>query len=141
MRGYVCALIIAALLFLSGVVRAASTAQVRFNNVSVRAEVVSSDRERAAGLMFRETLDAGEGMLFVFDRQLRYSFWMKNMKFPLDLIWISRDKTVVDITRAAQPCVNACESLSPIQPAKYVLEVNAGFAAAHNIQIGDRIDF
>jgi len=91
--------------------------------------------------MSRERLGLEEGMLFIFDRPLRYSFWMKNMKFPLDLIWISRDKTVVDITRSAQPCVDSCESLYPAEPAKYVLEVNAGFAAAHNIQIGDRMDF
>lgn len=129
------------LLGISPAAYAAGTAEVRFAGGCLQADIASSDEERATGLMRRDKLDPQKGMLFIFERQLRYSFWMKEMNFPLDIIWISQDKTVVDITRNAQPCAATCESLFPAEPAKYVLEVNAGFSAQHRIQIGDRIDF
>jgi uncharacterized membrane protein (UPF0127 family) len=128
-------------LFLSSVVHAAGITKACCRGICVQAQIAASEEERAQGLMFRKTLEPEEGMLFVFDQQLRYSFWMKNMNFPLDLIWINQDKVVVDITRNAQPCVEACESLVPAEAAKYVLEVNAGFALKHHIQTGDRMDF
>jgi len=128
-------------LFLPLAAGAVDTARVCCKDACVQAEIARSEGERARGLMFRETLGPAEGMFFVFDQQLRHSFWMKNMNFPLDLIWINQDKVIVDITRDAQPCAGSCESLAPVDAAKYVLEVNAGFALKNNIQTGDRIDF
>ena len=92
--------------------------------------------------MFREKLDDNVGMLFVADYETTPVFWMKNMKFPLDLIFISKDKKVVDIKENFQPCiVDQCLTYVAASPAQYVLEVNAGFVDADRITVGDIVDF
>ncbi|UCD03429.1 MAG: DUF192 domain-containing protein [Candidatus Aenigmatarchaeota archaeon] len=102
-------------------------------------EIVSKPEDRARGLMERENLDPNRGMLFSFGEEGRYSFWMKNTKIPLDIIWINGDGEVVFIKRNAQPCPpeGECNSIDPTADAFYVLEVNAG--AAENITVGDRV--
>ena len=91
--------------------------------------------------MFREHLDKESALLFVFKEGGFYGFWMKNMRFPLDIIWVSDDKRIVDIKTNTPPCLSVCESLIPAVKARYVLEVNSGFVNKHNIKIGDRIYF
>lgn len=91
--------------------------------------------------MFRKHLAKDRGLLFVFKEEGFYRFWMKNMRFPLDIIWISNDKRIVDIKKNVAPCGSACESLAPLARALYVLEVNSGFVSEHNIKIGQKIDF
>jgi uncharacterized membrane protein (UPF0127 family) len=119
----------------------AAVKKVRIKNVRILAEIVDSDLERQRGLMFRDNLADNQGMLFIFDREARYNFWMKNMLIPLDLIWISRDKIIVDITKNALPCGRECRDISPVVKAKYVLEVNSGFAEKNQIAIGDKVNF
>jgi hypothetical protein len=105
------------------------------------AEVADTDTQRLLGLMFRKNLHPRRGMLFVFDREEPHAFWMKNTLFPLDIIWISQDKIIVDIKTDARPCKDACENFIPKQKAQYVLEVNAGFVKKYNIKITDRVGF
>ncbi|MDD5668626.1 MAG: DUF192 domain-containing protein [Candidatus Omnitrophica bacterium] len=132
--------IIGVLFLGSGACAAPSAKKVCIGNVCVNAVIASSEQERAEGLMFKESLSENEGMFFVFERADVYSFWMKNMKFPLDLIWINTDKKIVDITRNAPPCENdPCPVFSPDQKIKYVLEVQAGFADKFKLRVGDSV--
>jgi uncharacterized membrane protein (UPF0127 family) len=119
----------------------AAFTDVSFKDVRVHAEIAGTDYDRQRGLMYRESLGADEGMLFVFVRESVLSFWMMNTLIPLDLIWISKDKKVVYIAAGAQPCGTSCENIVPPVQAQYVLEVNAGFAQARGIAVGDRVDF
>jgi len=110
-------------------------------NTCIVAEVVRSGALQQQGLSGRETLSDTEGMLFVFAQEARYSFWMKGMKFSLDIIWIAHDGTIVDIKEQQRPCEAPCESLVPAKKALYVLEVTAGFAERHNITVGSKVRF
>lgn len=114
--------------------------KVCLNNKCFIVEIVDTLEERTKGLMDRESLAQDRGMLFVFDKEEEYSFWMKNTLIPLDIIWINKDKQVVDIEKNVQPCqVDPCQRYSPNQKAKYVLEINAGQSDQTQIKIGDKL--
>ncbi len=105
----------------------------------VKVEVVTTPAEQMRGLMYRRSLEKDSGMLFVFRREEPQSFWMKNTLIPLDMIFISRDLVIVDIT-TMQPCItDPCPDYTSRQPAQYVLEINAGYCRSHAIAIGDKI--
>ena len=115
--------------------------KVCFQNVCVQAEIADTESKREIGLMFRKSLPKNQGMLFIFDSEEKYSFWMKNMRIPLDIIYIRQDKRIVDIKTNIPPCKEACPSLIPGAKAKYVLEVNAGFSKKNKVNIGDKVSF
>lgn len=113
---------------------------VEINGVKVKAEVVKTRDEIQKGLSGRQSLEKDKGMLFVYDEPGRYTFWMKGMKFPLDLIWI-RDDKVVDFDLNV-PIVKNGQKLPeymPLNEVNYVLEVNAGFVKEHGIKQGDEV--
>lgn len=113
--------------------------QVCFNGHCVRAELAVSEASRQKGLMGRDTLGKSEGMLFVFPREETHSFWMKNMRFPLDMIWMSSDGTVTAVTSDAMPCtLTECPSFTDGGDTRFVLEVNAGFSRACGIAAGTK---
>jgi uncharacterized protein len=115
---------------------------VCIKNACVQAEVVSSEADRERGLMFKQALPENQGMLFIFDRPQNPRFWMKNVNFPLDIIWIDQAKNVVDLKLNAQPCKSEpCETFLPRASSLYVLEVNAGFVRQYGIAVGDRVNF
>ena len=100
--------------------------EVKIGEQSFEVEVVDDDESRQKGLMFREKLEQDKGMFFIFDYEGKHSFWMKNTLIPLDIIWISEDKKIVDV-QTMQPCITEkCESHRPEIDSKYVLEVGAG---------------
>ena len=103
-------------------------------------EIADSPEERRVGLMFRDPLPENHGMLFIFGREQAYSFWMMDMKFSLDIIWIDSDGIVVHIENDVPPCSAACPSYQPNVSALYVLEVNAGFADSIDLRAGTFID-
>ena len=108
----------------------------------VHLELALTNREKALGLMYRDNLAADAGMLFVFDNDALLPFWMKNTFIPLDLVWLDASGRVVDVRADVQPCrEDPCPSYSPAAPARTVLEVNAGFAAAHGIRPGAALRF
>lgn len=108
-------------------------------NTTIPLELALTPEEKAKGLMHREYLAENTGMLFVFEDEGRPGFWMKNTLIPLDMIFINSNNKVVDIM-TAEPCEKEpCEKYLSEQQAKYVLEVNKGFAEKHNIQIGEEI--
>jgi len=102
-------------------------------------EIADDDYQTQTGLMYRNSMKDNEAMLFVFPDEDYRSFYMKNTKFPLDIIYISEDKKVVSIQENAQPMLET--SLPSDAPAKYVLEVNAGLAKAWQLRAGDTMEF
>lgn len=108
----------------------------------ITAELAVTDEERELGLMFRAQIHPDQGMLFVFEQEGYHSFWMKNMKFPLDLLWLDRGKRIIHMESHVPPCQEIpCPSYSPDLPALYVLELKAGSIEEHGLKIYDRLEF
>lgn len=101
--------------------------------------LAQTEDERAQGLMYRSSLGAHEGMLFVFDREAVYPFWMKNTLLSLDIVWISADYQVVYVASHTLPM--STRSLDPRKKAKYVLEVGGGVAPKAGIREGVFLHF
>jgi hypothetical protein len=114
---------------------------VKVEDTVIRSEIADTPIKRTKGLMLRKSLPENEGMLFVFSEEGYHSFWMMNMSFPIDIIWINNEKKVVDIVKNAQPCIITCSSYRPKEKAMYVLEVNANFTEEHGVKIGTSIEF
>ena len=112
-----------------------NTVTVVFKNVSVQAETVSTDAERSKGLSGREALEEGTGMLFIFDDVDTHTFWMPDMHFAIDIIWLDESMKVVHIKENATP-ESYPEIFTPSASAKYVLEVPAGFSKKWGIVEG-----
>ena len=102
-------------------------------------EIADTDYDIQTGLMYRSTMKENQGMLFVFPNEIERYFSMKNTKIPLDIIYLNSDKTIVSFQQNAKPFDES--SLPSYQPAKYVLEINAGSVTKWAIEIGDRIKF
>lgn len=104
--------------------------------LKVRVEIADTPSKRAAGLMFRESVPEGTGMLFVFPEEVHTSFWMKDTPVSLDLLFI-RDGRIVSIIENAVPFSE--ELLTPDSSYSMVLEVPGGYAERHEVQVGDQI--
>jgi len=116
--------------------------KVCFEDYCFYVELPKTPQKMAQGLMFRESLDLDKGMLFIFEEEKEYPFWMKNTLISLDIIWINQGKEVVFIGKDIQPCLKEnCESIKPDKKAKYVLELNAGMTDKIGLKIGDRLMF
>ena len=112
------------------------------HNLNIQAEIAKNPYQLAKGLMFRKSLNENNGMLFIFNDEKNRTFWMKNTKIPLDIIFISKDKKIVDIKENFLPCSNiSCPSYTSTQSAKYILEINAGLVEKNKIQIDEDISF
>ncbi len=105
---------------------------------AVDVELAKSDGARARGLMFRTSLALDTGMLFLFEGDENRTFWMRNTLLPLDMIFIAGDLTVAGIVADATPQTDTARTIG--RPSRYVLEVNAGWAAAHGVRPGDRVE-
>ena len=114
-------------------------------DVVFKLELALSPAEKARGLGFRSSLPLDTGMLFVYDSKAQQTFWMKGVEFPIDIIWLSEKRTIVDITHEAQPQPGVpdrdLKRYQPKEPAQYVLEINAGLAVLWNFQRGDCFSF
>ncbi|TXE07499.1 DUF192 domain-containing protein [Gelidibacter salicanalis] len=106
---------------------------------TIAIEIADNDYQTQTGLMYRDQMDADHGMLFIFPEEEYKSFYMKNTKIALDIIYINADKTIVSFQKNAQPFSEA--SLPSNAPAKYVLEINAGLADAWQLEVGDKIEY
>ena len=101
-------------------------------------EVADDDAERARGLMFRDSMPAGHGMLFIHDREAPQAYWMKNTRIPLDILYFDDERRLVAQQRDVPPCSlgNGCPSYPSNAPARFVLELNAGEAARLGLDDG-----
>jgi len=108
-------------------------------NLCIEAEIADSLKEREKGLMFRDSLSDNKGMLFIFEQAGVHSFWMKNMRFPIDIIWMDEAGEVVYLSENVLPCGEKCEVLRPQLNVKQVLEVKAGFVKKHGIRLKNKV--
>lgn len=116
--------------------------RVCFGENCFSVEIADSDAERTTGLMNRGSLDAGAGMLFVFEREGNYPFWMKDTLIPLDMIWLNSEREIVYIFENAQPCTTeSCAIITHEGSALYVVELNSGTAADKGISVGQTARF
>ena len=119
--------------------------QVTIKDLVIRAKIADEPKEQQSGLSDFSSLALDEGMIFVFDQSKRHTFWMKDMDFAIDIIWIDEAKKIVDIAPNVPPEPNNNEKeltrYRPKSDAKYVLEINAGISALHNLQTGDQVAF
>ncbi len=113
---------------------------VCFNGRCFGVEVASTSAERAEGLMNRDSLDRGRGMLFVFGSEGIRGFWMKNVRFPLDMVFMDGDGKITEIKRNAEPCSESCPSITPGEEFSYVLEINGGLSEEMGLENGDRAE-
>ena len=122
------------------------TKQNSQNNVCINSkcfavELAITFSEQEQGLMGREKLDEQRGMLFIFKNEGIYSFWMKNVLIPLDIIWINKDGKIVFLNKNSQPCKQIiCPPINPNDKASYILEINAGLAEKYNFKVGDQVN-
>ncbi len=111
-------------------------------DTEIKVEVAKTNEERAKGLSNREKLEEGSGMLFVFEKNSKPVFWMKDTKIALDIIWINDDK-VVGIEKNVQPEPdkkdNQLKKYSAPTAIDYVLEVSGGFSDKNNIKTGSTV--
>lgn len=101
--------------------------------------VADDNHERNQGLMDVRDLPSSKGMLFIFDENQPRSFWMANTPLPLDIIFVNADKEIVRIHHNTQPFSE--KSFASDEPAKYVVETNAGYCISHDIQEGTKVSF
>ena len=115
--------------------------KVCFDGNCFEVELAITEEEQYAGLGGRELLEENNGMLFVFEEEGYYPFWMKGMLFPLDIIWINDEGVVVDIIKNAEPCGGPiCFGIYPEANASYVLELNAYTSNKIKLDVGDSVD-
>jgi uncharacterized membrane protein (UPF0127 family) len=103
-------------------------------------EIADTAEEHALGLMYRDSMPADHGMIFLFPNEAPRRFWMKNTRIPLDIMYFDKDLKLVSISADTPPCrVSNCPSYPSKAPARYVLELNGGVAASLGVEVGDRL--
>jgi uncharacterized membrane protein (UPF0127 family) len=113
---------------------------VVFGGKTFGVELATTSEQQALGLMFRDSMPADQGMLFIFPNEAPRSFWMKNTRIPLDIMYFDKNLKMVSISADTPPCrVARCPSYPSTGPAMYVLELNAGMASELGVVVGDRL--
>ncbi len=112
--------------------------EIKINGKSIHAEVVSTQRERMLGLMFREKLDKDHGMLFIYPQEQYLSFWMKNTKIPLSIAFINSNGKITQI-EAMSP-YSLIDHVSK-EKGKYALEMEEGWFRKNGIKVGSKVNF
>lgn len=118
------------------------TPTATINNRTFEIIVADSQKEREIGLSETKSLPENQGMVFIFDRPAYYSFWMKNMTIPIDIIYINGQE-IVTIQNNVQPPKSPAESLiiyTPTKPSDKVLEISAGLSKKYNFKKGDKVE-
>jgi uncharacterized membrane protein (UPF0127 family) len=105
-------------------------------------ELMVEDADRAMGLMYRNSLATDRALLFVFESLDFHGIWMKNCKFPIDIVWLDEQRKVVYVAEAVPPCrTEPCAVYQPMQRAAFVIELNAGQARREKLQPGAAVTF
>ena len=127
--------------FDSSIINAPPESEVTLAGAKLDVYVADTPEERQLGLGGRDYLPPDQGMLFIFPEDGTHSFWMKDMRFPVDILWFSSDGRIVTIVSNVSPDTYPDKIFGPKEPARYVLEVNAGFVAQNGVEIGDGMNF
>lgn len=116
--------------------------QVCLKGKCFNVELAQNEVDRRRGLQFRQSLDVGSGMLFIFPTEDTHLFWMKDTLISLDMIWVNKDRKVVDVASRALPCPkDPCPTYGSETDSIYVLEINAGLIEKLKIHLGDQVIF
>lgn len=113
----------------------------------IRAEVNTQESDMQRGMMFRDSLPEGQGMLFIHGSPGNYPYWMFNVRVPLDIIWMDARGTVVEVVENAQPCQKPaaqwreCPNYGGAKTAVVVLELPGGTSRKHGVAVGSTIRF
>lgn len=116
------------------------------NGTKILAESMRDRVDMVRGLMFRESLAADRGMLFFHGSDDHFPYFTYQYKIPVDMLWLDHDRRIVEIVSNAQPCppgtaASSCPTYGGHEKARYVLQVNAGYAAKNGLTVGERVDF
>lgn len=114
--------------------------KIQLGGKLVTARIADSESERTRGLSGSSELAEGEAMLFVFDTSDRWKIWMKNMNYSIDIVWLDEQKKIVHIVQYASP-ESYPETFEPRDPARYVIELPAGYTSRHNITKSSLVTF
>jgi uncharacterized membrane protein (UPF0127 family) len=112
---------------------------VKVAGIPLVVEVADTENERMLGLGGRGELIVGTGMLFKFDEEGKHQIWMKGMRFPVDVLWLSADGEVVGVKEFLTPSTYPSTYHSS-EPAKYILQTTPGFIEIYNIELGSRVE-
>ena len=126
--------------FDSSVLPKAGLYRITLSEVPLQVTIARTPSELQKGLSGTRSLPQGQGILFVFPKADIYPFWMKDMQYPIDIFWIAEDGRIVYIAENVSPDSYPTTYKSDV-PATYVLELNAGFATAYNVQVGSIVHF
>lgn len=108
----------------------------------MKSEVMVSDADRAMGLMFRGSLPRDRALLFIFENLDFHGIWMKNCKFPIDIVWLDENREVVHVAAGVPPCKREpCPVYQPLRRAAYVIEMNSGEAKKSKVKTGAKVSF
>jgi hypothetical protein len=111
---------------------------------TIRAEVLMRKTDKMRGMMFRDALPPDRGMLFIYGAQAKNAFWTYQVKIPLDIIWLDRQKNIVEISPNTPPCTtnaSQCPFYGGNALSTYVLEMSGGMAARYGLKVGDSVRF
>jgi len=113
------------------------------HDVCIDLIIVTTPEELEMGLSNYSSLPDNTGMLFVFDKPRVIKMWMKDMKFPIDIIWLDKNYKITKMERSVMPCPSPeqCDIFETLVPSKYVLEVRSGFAIDTNLFESDSVEF
>lgn len=114
--------------------------EIKIAGQNIKVNLALTPEAQAQGLSGRKSLEKNKGMLFVFSKSDKYAFWMKDMNFSIDMIWIGENMQVIYIKENALPS-SYPETYEPSGNAKYILEVVSGFSKKNNLKIGDKVEF
>lgn len=114
---------------------------VSINGSKIEVTVADSDDERVRGLSGTPQLEDGTGMLFIFDESSYHGIWMKDMKYPIDIIWLDEDRKIVHLEEFATPESYPERTFTPQVPAKYVLEMPVGSIKSYGMNNGRSFTF
>jgi uncharacterized membrane protein (UPF0127 family) len=113
---------------------------IKIGDNYINAEVPENAQKKETGLSGRACIGPDQGMLFVFSKPDKYDFWMKDMKFPIDIVWLNENKMVIDVTPELSPSTYP-KTFTSKDLSKYVLELQAGRAQQLNIGEGTQLQF
>ena len=115
------------------------------NGQVIHAEVMVQKQDMYRGMMFRDSLAPGQGMLFVHAQPSKVPYWMYQVRIPLDIIWMDANRRVVEISANTPPCpsksAKECPTFGGHYPAQWVLELGGGMAAKYGLAVGDVLSF
>jgi uncharacterized protein len=115
------------------------------DNTVIQVEQMREQKDMMRGMMFRDELKPNRGMLFTHGGLGKYSYWMFQVRIPLDIVWVDEHLQIVEISERTPPCkdgpASRCPSYGGHQNALYVVEFAAGTVEKHHLKTGDRLEF